>query len=96
MIRRIRSLALALCAILITVLLLTAVVSAAPHAFSVGRHLFSGGGGPVAHGTVRLRGSVGQPVVMSVTQTGTDLCAGFWCTVPVYEVYLPLVVRSAS
>jgi hypothetical protein len=96
MTRRIRPFALVLSAILITALLFAAAVSAAPQAFSVGRHLLSGGGGPVAHGAVRLRGSVGQPVVMAVTRTGTDLCAGFWCTVPAYEVYLPLVVRSAS
>mgnify|MGYP006309593937 CR=1 FL=1 len=96
MTRRIRPLGLALCAILIIVLLFTAAVSAAPQTFSMGRHLLSGGGGRVVHGDMRLRGDVGQPIVMAVTQTGTDLCAGFWCTVPVYEIYLPLVMRSAS
>ena len=43
-----------------------------------------------------LEGTIGQAVVGPATDTGSELCAGFWCGVAVrYETYLPLVLRQS-
>lgn len=43
-----------------------------------------------------LDGTIGQPVVGTAIDTGSELCSGFWCGVgAAYDIYLPLVLRNA-
>jgi hypothetical protein len=58
-------------------------------------HVIGGGGGHVEAGTYGLDGTIGQAVVGTVTDTGSELCSGFWwCAAVEHKIYLPLVFRN--
>ena len=58
------------------------------------RYVISSGGGPVEAGDLALHTTIGQAVVSTTSAGSYDLCAGFWCGLGRYEVYLPLVLRN--
>jgi hypothetical protein len=66
----------------------------AANGFEIDRWVFGGGGERVAEGDYVLNGTVGQAVVGGISNDPYELCAGFWCGMGEYTVYLPLVVRS--
>ena len=55
-----------------------------------------GGGGVHDHPVpYALDATIGQAVVGTATDTGFELCSGFWCGAAVeYKIYLPLVLRN--
>ncbi len=76
-------------------LLLAGVVLAAG-APTIDWDVRGGGGGHAEAAPYALDGTIGQAVVGPATDTGSELCAGFWCGVAVrYETYLPLVLRQS-
>ena len=79
--------------VLVIVLSAGGVVLAAA-GFEIDRWVIGGGGGRVAAGDYVLNATVGQAVVGGVAGSPYDLCAGFWCGMGVYKVYLPMVVRN--
>jgi len=57
--------------------------------------VIGGGGGHAEAGVYGLDGTIGQPVVGTAMDTGSELCSGFWCGAAVgYRIYLPLVLRN--
>jgi len=58
--------------------------------------VLSGGGAPVAVGSVTLNGSLGQTGIGSLSGPGVTVGAGFWYRLgeDIYEVYLPLTLRN--
>ncbi len=56
--------------------------------------VLGGGGGHTEAGGISLDGTIGQPIVGTVSQGNYELCAGFWCGTAQYLVYLPLVMRG--
>jgi hypothetical protein len=56
--------------------------------------VIGGGGGHAEAGIYTLDGTIGQAVVGTATDTGSELCSGFWCRVVEYRIYLPLVLRN--
>lgn len=81
--------------IIIPLLLLAtagAVLAAGPPPLS--RYVIAGGGGVVAAGTYKLSGTIGQPMTGQVQNGAYELCAGFWCGLTRYEVFLPLILRQ--
>lgn len=59
-------------------------------------YVIGGGGGVRDHSApYALDGTIGQPVVGMATDTGFEICSGFWCGVAVrYSIYLPLAARD--
>jgi hypothetical protein len=61
------------------------------------RYVIGSGGGQAAAEPYAVEVTLGQPVVGVGVPGAYGLCAGYWCGVAkVYEVYLPLVVRTAG
>ncbi len=60
-------------------------------------HVIAGGGGRNTVENTTLRGTIGQAVVGEVSNTGHQLCSGFWCGAMVdHHIYLPLVLRESG
>jgi hypothetical protein len=58
-------------------------------------HVIGSGGGHAEASTYGLDGTIGQAVVGTASDTGSELCSGFWCGAAVeYKIYLPLVLRN--
>jgi hypothetical protein len=59
-------------------------------------HVTTGSSGRMESAGHTAMGTVGQPLVGTMTTGGGHaLCSGFWCGVlPEYRVYLPLVLRG--
>lgn len=72
---------------------LIAATALAPTAITMQKHVIGGGGGHSEVGSFILNSTVGQAVVGTVSNTPYDLCAGFWCGLGEYKVYLPLILR---
>ena len=79
--------------VLLILLSVSGVVLAA-NGLEIDRWVIGGGGGRVEGGNYVLNGTVGQAVGGGITSDPYELCAGFWCGMGVYKVYLPLVVRN--
>jgi hypothetical protein len=92
--RRRKSLALLaafLCSLLITSLVL------ASGSYSINWWVIAGGGGDAEAGNYSLDFTIGQPIVGVATDTGYELCSGFWCGAVVeYKIYLPIVLKNYS
>jgi len=63
--------------------------------------LIGGGGGHAENAPYTVDGTIGQPVVGTTTDTGYELCSGFWCGVveaappPLgYTIYLPIILKN--
>ena len=84
----------ALVAALLCSLLLTGIVLANGIP-AVDWHVIGGGGRHTEVGIYTLDDTIGQAVVGTTTDTGSELCAGFWCRTAVEDkIYLPLVLRN--
>jgi len=60
-------------------------------------YVISGGGGVDDHPIpYALGGTIGQAVVGTATDTGFELCSGFWCRAAVEykKIYMPLVTHN--
>jgi hypothetical protein len=53
------------------------------------------GGQPVTSASHALRGTIGQASIGFGSNTGYELCAGYWCGAMVEYVYLPVVNRHS-
>ena len=73
---------------------LIAATTLAPTAITMQKHVIGGGGGHSEAGSFVLNGTAGQAVVGTVSNVPYELCAGFWCGMGRYEIYLPLVLRQ--
>ncbi|CAG0937067.1 hypothetical protein TFLX_05973 [Thermoflexales bacterium] len=60
----------------------------------ISRHVIGGGGGHSAMGHYVLDATVGQAVVGTFNAPPDELCAGFWCGLGEYNVYLPVIMRN--
>ena len=82
--------------VLAVLLLSTTALSAssAPSAQEVPRHVIAGGGGRSEAGNYVLHGAAGQPVAGTTASPPYDLCAGFWCGMGTYKLYLPLALHE--
>jgi len=77
--------------------LLLAGVTLANGTPSIDWYVIGGGGGHVEAGVYALDGTIGQAVVGTATDTGYELCSGFWCGAVVeYRIYLPIVLKNYS
>jgi hypothetical protein len=84
-------------ALLLALLLAVAGVALANGVVERPREVLSGGASDSAGGDVRLRATLGQPMVGVVSSGGGDvtLGQGFWHGAW-YHIYLPLVTRNQS
>jgi hypothetical protein len=80
--------------ILAALLLLLASTASAGGSIAIYPYVIGGGGGHSQADPYVLDGTVGQAVAGTVSNTPYDLCAGFWCGMGQYKVYLPLVLRN--
>lgn len=80
--------------LVLAILLSVSGIVLAANSFEIDRWVIGGGGGRVEEGDYVLNATVGQAVVGGITSNPYELCAGFWCGMGVYKVYLPLVVRN--
>jgi hypothetical protein len=84
----------ALVAAFLCILLLTGVV-VANGTPAIDWDVIGGGGGHAEASIYSLDGAIGQALVGTATDTGSELCSGFWCGASVeYRIYLPLVLRN--
>ena len=81
--------------IVLIVLPLIAATTLAPAALTMQKHVIGGGGGHSEAGSFVLNGTAGQAVAGTVSNAPYKLCAGFWCGMGRYEIYLPLVLRQS-
>jgi len=80
---------------LAALLLLTGVILANGVTPTVDWWVIGGGGRHIDATPYALDGTIGQAVVGVATDTGYELCAGFWCGAAVeYAIYLPLILRN--
>ena len=63
---------------------------------SINWWVIGGGGGHAEAGIYTLDATIGQPVVGVATDTGYELCSGFWCGVVAveYKIYLPIIMKN--
>lgn len=82
----------------IAVLLASASVALAQISanYDLSWHVIAGGGGQMQSVGHTAMGTIGQPLVGSMTSGSHALCSGFWCGIlPGYRIYLPLVLRNS-
>ena len=80
--------------LIVIVLFVLAGTALAASGVEITRHVIGGGGGHAAAGRYGIDATIGQAVAGTVDTTVTELCAGFWCGLGEYKVYLPVVLRS--
>ena len=80
--------------LIVVILLSVSGVVLAANGYEIDRWVIGGGGGHVEGGDYVLNATVGQAVVGDITSDPYELCAGFWCGMSEYKVYLPLVARN--
>jgi hypothetical protein len=83
-----------LAAVLSLGILVTAGVASAAGSLEISHSVMSGGGGKTSAGDYTLSATIGQPITGRAVVGSTDLCAGFWCGLARYDLFLPLVLRS--
>ncbi len=82
---------------LVAFLLLAGVALANASVPTVDWWVIGGGGGHAEAGNYALDGTIGQALVGTASDTGYELCSGFWCGAAVkYKIYLPVVLRNFS
>lgn len=58
-------------------------------------NVIGNGGGHANAGIYTLDGTIGQAAAGTATDTGLELCSGFWCGVAGrHTIYLPLTLRD--
>ena len=80
--------------IVVALLLLTGTVLAGGGGPYISRYVIGGGGGHSEMGHYILDATIGQAVVGTFSTAPYELCAGFWCGMSEYKVYLPMIVRG--
>jgi hypothetical protein len=60
----------------------------------ISRYVIGGGGGHSQAGSFVVDATIGQAVVGTFSAAPYELCAGFWCEMREYKVYLPVVLRN--
>jgi hypothetical protein len=80
--------------VVVTLLLLTSTVLAGGGGPYISRYVIGGGGGRSEMGHFVVDATVGQAVVGTFGTAPYELCAGFWCGMGEYKVYLPVIVRN--
>jgi hypothetical protein len=79
--------------IVVALLLLSGTVLAAG-GIEITRSVIGGGGGHSATGRYAIDATIGQAVVGTFDAASYELCAGFWCGLGEYRVYLPVIRRG--
>jgi hypothetical protein len=79
--------------VVIALLLLIGTVFAGGGPY-ISRYVFGGGGGHSQAGHYVVDATFGQAVVGTFSTTPYELCAGFWCGMGEYKVYLPVVLSD--
>jgi hypothetical protein len=79
--------------IVVALLLLTGAVLADEEPY-ISRHVIGGGGGHSEMDHYVIDATVGQAVVGTFSQIPYELCAGFWCGMGEYRIYLPVILRN--
>ena len=79
--------------IVVALLLLSGTVLAAD-GIEITRSVIGGGGGHSVSGRYTLDATIGQTVVGTFDAASYELCAGFWCGLGEYRVYLPVIRRG--
>jgi hypothetical protein len=75
--------------VLLALLVLTSVASAA--GIAIDWSVLSGGGGALTDGAgMYLEGTIGAPVSGAVVQADSGVCAGFWCGLRAWRQWLRL------
>jgi len=83
--------------LLVAALLLAASlgsVALANGTLTIDRWVIGGGGGHSEAGSYVLDATVGQAVAGMTSNAPYELCAGFWCGMGRYKVFLPLVLKN--
>ena len=83
--------------LLVAALLLAAslgIVVLAAGTLIIDRWVIGGGGGHSEAGSYVLDATVGQAVAGVTSNAPYELCAGFWCGMERYKVFLPLVLKN--
>ncbi len=80
--------------IVIVLFLLTNTVLAGGGGLYISRYVIGGGGGHSVAGHYTMNATVGQAVAGTFNTISYKLCAGFWCGVGEYKVYLPVIIRN--
>jgi hypothetical protein len=80
--------------VVITLLLFTSTVIAGGGGPYISRYVIGGGGGHSQAGHYVMDATIGQAVVGMFSTAPYELCAGFWCSMSEYKVYLPMIVRN--
>ena len=80
--------------VVVVLLLLTGTVLAGGGGPYVSHYVIGGGGGHSEKDRYVMDATVGQAVVGTFSTAPYELCAGFWCGMGEYRVYLPMIVRD--
>ena len=80
--------------IVVALLLVTSTALAGGGGPYISKYVIGGGGGHSVAGHFTLDGTIGQAVVGKFSNTPYELCAGFWCGMGVYKVYLPIILKG--
>ena len=80
--------------VVVALLLVTGTALAGGGGPYISRYVIGGGGGHSEMGRYVMDATVGQAVVGTFSHTPYELCAGFWCGMGEYKVYLPVVLRN--
>lgn len=80
--------------LILVILLLATGVTLAAGGLTISRRLIAGGGGRITAGDNVLSATIGQPISGRIVAPSSDLCAGFWCDLVDYDVFLPLILRQ--
>jgi len=80
--------------VVVALLLLAGTVLAGGGGPYISRYVIGGGGGHSEMGRYVMDATVGQAVVGTFGHTPYELCAGFWCGMGEYKIYLPVVLRN--
>jgi hypothetical protein len=78
----------------VALLLLASTVFAGGGGPYISHYVIGGGGGHSQAGNFIVDSTVGQAVVGTFSTASYELCAGFWCGMGEYKVYLPVVLRN--
>jgi hypothetical protein len=79
--------------IVVALLLLSGTVLAAG-GIEINRSVIGGGGGHSVSGRYTIDATIGQAVAGTFEAASYELCAGFWCGLGEYHVYLPVIRRG--
>lgn len=80
--------------LVVVALLVAASVAVAAGSLEISRYAVGGGGGRAAAGDYVMDATIGQAVVGTFDTAVAEICAGFWCGMGEYKVYLPVIMRS--